>query len=65
MNFLDNFLFLTPPGHGRIFLNFFYFIFLMKIYYAGAAIIMLLVNYGNFANVVTENIIKTGCIWIK
>ena len=33
--------------------------------HAGKAIIMLLVNYENFANVVAENIIKTRCIRIK
>ena len=33
--------------------------------HAGEAIIMLLGNYENFANVVAENIIKTRCIRIK
>ena len=33
--------------------------------HAGEAIIMLLVNYGDFSNVVTENIIKTRCSRIK
>ena len=34
-------------------------------HHAGEAIIMLLGNYENFANVVAENIIKTRCIRIK
>ena len=33
--------------------------------HAGEAIIMLLGNYENVANVVAENIIKTRCIRIK
>ena len=33
--------------------------------HAVEAIIMLFLNYGNLANVVTENIIKTRCIRIK
>ena len=32
--------------------------------HTGKAIIMLLVNYGNFSNLVTENIIKTLCCLI-
>ena len=36
-----------------------------RAHHAGEAIIMLLGNYENFANVVAENIIKTRCIRIK
>ena len=39
--------------------------FISKPYHAGEAIIMLLGNYENLANVVAENIIKTRCIRIK
>ena len=53
------------PEHFVLGCTCIHFITAVEHHHAGEAIIMLLGNYENFANVVAENIIKTRCIRIK